>query len=398
MSYKFFMIGMWHLGCVTAGCLNHLKHQITCFDYDPMILDKLSKKELPIFEKDLSDKLFDDKVVFTNEFKGISDVDFIFITYDIEANGITHNIIDRIIKDIKPYVNQKHIVVVRSQVSVGVCDKIQKELGCDVCYFPENLRLGVAVQDFLNPNWLVFGSSSMRASSFMRVLFEELMVTKIFLTLKEAEMMKLTMNAYLATMIMFSGDISDICEKYKIDARKVIGTIKLDRRVSPSAPIMPGLGLGGGTIIRDVRTINKLNNNIVLDAVQRANDKRSNYVEQKLQLLLGNLEGKTIAIFGLTYKYGTNTLRDSISVKLIHALFKQGVRIKAFDPMVKSGVANVLFIEMEQAKDVDAIVIMNDWEGFKTFDYSTINPKILFDTTNLLPEDIPHYGIGVHYE
>ena len=185
MSYKFFIMGMWHLGCVTAGGLNYLKHKVTCFDYDPRILKKLNDKQLPIYEKELSDKLFDGNVTFTNDLKELSTVDFVCIAFDMEANNVTHNIIDKVIADIKPYINEKQIIIVRSQVSVGVCDKIQKELGCDVCYFPENLRLGVAVYDFLNPNWIVFGVSSPRVGTFMRVVLEELMVTQICLTLKE---------------------------------------------------------------------------------------------------------------------------------------------------------------------------------------------------------------------
>jgi len=394
---KIFVIGMWHLGCITAGCMNRLEFPVTCFDFDQSIIDKLSNKILPIYEKDLYEKLFGGSIKFTNSITDISDADYVFITYDIGANGIELNVIDKIIKLIRPLI-KKQIIVVRSQVTIGVCEHIQHELKCDVCYFPENLRLGTAVDNFYYPDWMVFGLSSNKIAKKIDDLFKQIQSYKVFTGLKEAEMIKISMNCYLATMISFSGEISNMCERYDINAKDVLSTLKLDQRVSKNAPILPGLGIGGGTILRDVKSFRLLGEAIVLDAVYNFNEYRKSYVEDKLKSLLGDLGGKTITFFGAAYKSGTNTLRESLTVKIIRNLLQnEGVKIKVFDPLIDSGINDVEFIKIEDAKNSDAIVIMNEWEGWKDIDYKKLKPNVIIDTKNILSESIPHYGIGVKY-
>lgn len=396
---KIFVVGMWHLGCVTSGCMNALEFPMVCFDFDKNIIDQLSNRILPIYEKGLYEHLFDGSIKFTNDISDAADADYIFITYDIGANGIELDIIDRIIKELKPYV-KKQIIVVRSQVTIGICDKIKKELNCDVCCFPENLRLGTAVDNFYYPDWMVFGLSSKKISKKIDDLFKQIQSQKVYTGLKEAEMIKMSMNCYLATMISFSGEISNICEAYDINAKEVLSTLKLDQRVSKYAPILPGLGIGGGTILRDVRSVRKLGETIVLNAVYDFNEYRKTYVEDKLKSILGDLNGKTITFFGAAYKSGTNTLRESLTVKIIRNLLQESddLKIKVFDPLISTGIDDVEFIKIEDAKNSDAIVIMNEWEGFKVVDYKKLKPKAIIDTKNILSESIPHYGVGVNYK
>jgi UDPglucose 6-dehydrogenase len=222
---------------------------------------------------------------------------------------------------------------------------------------------------------------------------------KLFTGLREAEMVKLTMNCYLATMISFSAEMSDLCEVHDIDATVVMQALKMDSRISKYAPIKPGLGFSGGTIERDVIAAKKLGSTNLLDAILSINEERKKYITKKLKTLLGDLTGKTITFFGATYKSGTDTLRDSPTIKEIKILQREnGVNIKVYDPLIKGGINGVQFLEhFNKATDSDAIVIMTDWAGWKDINYVSLNAKIILDAKGVLSDNIEHFGIGVKY-
>jgi UDPglucose 6-dehydrogenase len=397
-KYGVFVVGMWHLGCINAAGMHALGFPVTCFDFDEKVIDDLSKGQLPIYEAGLQE-LFTDDIKFTKDISQCVHSKFIFITYDIKANGILlEPLLNKLVKELKPYAHGK-ILVVRSQVTLGVCDRLKKELGCEVCCIPENLRLGTAVDNFFNPGWMVFGLSNPFLRNIMELLFSRINADKLFMGLREAEMIKLAMNCYLATMISFSGEISDICEVHDINAVEVLDALKFDKRVSVHAPIRPGLGFSGGTIERDLLSARKLGPGNLFETIYHSNKKREHYIHNRLQYLFGNeLRGKVITFFGATYKTGTNTLRDSPVVKEVYQFRNSDVVLKVFDPLVKEGIDNVQFLkDVSDAKDSDAIVIMTDWDGWKNVDYASLNPKIILDTKNILPPHIKHYGIGVKY-
>jgi UDPglucose 6-dehydrogenase len=200
-------------------------------------------------------------------------------------------------------------------------------------------------------------------------------------------------------MISFSSEISDLCETHDVDATVIMRALKMDGRVSRSAPIRPGLGFSGGTIERDVIAAKKLGRTDLLDAVLFINEARKKYITKKLKTLLGDLTGKTITFFGATYKSGTDTLRDSPTVKEIKILRKEiGVTIKVYDPLITGGINGVQFLKhIDQAADSDAIVIMTDWVGWKDIAYADLNAKVILDTKGVLSDDIEHFGIGVKY-
>jgi UDPglucose 6-dehydrogenase len=389
-----FCIGMWHLGCVTAGCMHKLGFPVTCFDFDGKVIDDLSKGVLPIYEKGLQE-LFTKEVVYTKDISDSKDHEFIFITYDINANGIRlEPLLNELVKVLKPYAKGKTIVV-RSQVTLGACDKLARELECDVCYFPENLRLGTAVENFMRPDWVVLGISDPKMQQRMLQLFSGIVSPNwLFIGLREAEMVKMAMNCYLATLISLSGEISNICEVHDVDASTVMETLKLDRRVSKYAPIMPGLGFSGGTIERDLVAMRKLGQSNILDTVYFFNKQRGFYIKKRLESILGDLKEKTITFFGATYKTGTDTLRDSPVLKEIDILKDSNIRV--YDPLVKKGIPQ-LIESVAEAKGSDAIVIMTDWDGWKKIDYDVLAPKVILDTKGTLPATIKHYEVGVKY-
>jgi len=396
---KVCVIGMWHLGCVTAGCLS-LNHEVTCFDFDKKVIDNLEKGTLPIYEPGLEDMLKNSKIKYSTNLKDcVPNADFVYIAYDTpidDDNKVKLDIIFKTIKKIKPHLNDKTIVLISSQIPVGTTDKISKELNSRVCFIPENLRLGNAIDLFLNPDFIIFGLSFDKKP--IEELFSFINCKKIFVTPKEAEMIKHTLNVYLAAMVSFSGEICDICEKKGVDATKVMAAVKADRRVSDLAPIMPGMGFSGGTLDRDVQVLRSSGYTPFLNGIDTANKHRQKYVIRKL--MAEGLLYKRVTFLGLTYKVGTSALRDSPTLRILDCLHLKDLNIKVYDPAIKKleGYDAVKVCDnLDDALDTDVIVIITDWEDFKSINYSN---KIVIDTKNMLDPksyvNITYYGVGVN--
>jgi UDPglucose 6-dehydrogenase len=381
------IIGMWHLGCVTAGCLAKYNN-IACFDFDKNVIDGLINGKMPIYEPSLQELFKSEHINYFTDLKYcIPDSDYVFITFDTPLDKDNNPILDIIFKtvrEIKPYLNKETIVVISSQLPVGTTDIISKKLECKVCYMPENLRLGDAVNCFLNPDFLVFGLS-----------FEKELITKIFsftdcpkhfLTTREAEMFKHSLNTYLAAMISLSGEISDICEYVGADANKIMSALKSDKRISRFAPIMPGTGFSGGTLERDLQTLKKYKETSLINAVFESNRRRG----WKIPYIVFSQKYNTIGILGVTYKKNTDTLRDSPCLDLVkkvkaydHENFLN-FTFFAYDPLFKGKIDGVTMCSSvkEVCENVDIVVIFNDYEEFKEVVDS--NVKFIVDVKRLL--------------
>jgi len=416
---------MWHLGTVTAGCLSQA-NKVTCFDFDEKVIGKLKNGQLPVAEPCLKD-LFDqalkkNNLSFSNSLEDtIPKSDYVYIAFDtpVDKNDeIDLRIIYDTVEKITPLLSKKALLVISSQIPVGTCKKIIKKLRKEgkqneLCYTPENLRLGDAINSFMNPERIVFGLSSTSIKKDIEKLFSQIETEKLFMSLESAEMTKHTMNAYLATLISFSGEISDICEEFEANAIDVMNALKAEKRVSPHAPIMPGLGFGGGTLARDIQILRKIGSQRkikteVLNAVYSSNINRMKYIANKLNTLLGTIDKKKIAFLGLVYKAGTNTLRRSLTLQIIDQIKDRDVIISAYDPMIKEKIEGydieVCKSPDEAVREADALVIMTDWEEFKSIDYLEItksmrekiiiDTKDILDTTKFKKSSIQYYGIG----
>jgi UDPglucose 6-dehydrogenase len=286
----------------------------------------------------------------------------------------------------------------------------------DVCYVPENLRLGEALNSFLKPDRIVIGANKDATMKKVKKLFEPIRCEKIGMSVESAEMAKHALNAYLATCISFINEISDICELSGASAVDVVKALKTDRRVSPYAPIKPGLGFSGGTLARDVQVLRKYGGmknyrTKVLDAVMQVNDERAHFVRNKLEKLFGSLKSIRVGILGLTYKPGTDTLRRSLSLEIARDLISRGAAVKAFDPRVKNRIPGLP--ELEVCRDVsdvasgsDVLVLLTEWPEFRGLRLEKIKTimrrPIFFDAKNFLePEEFKKLKfkyIGVGYE
>ena len=214
--------------------------------------------------------------------------------------------------------------------------------------------------------------------------------------LESAEMVKHALNAYLATCISYSSELSDICERVGGDMNDVVRALKSDKRVSPNAPLNPGLGFAGGTLGRDIQSLSKiakdLNYNAYLfPAVYKVNSNRLAEVLSKIQKLSPTIKNKKIGILGLTYKPGTNTLRRSSSLGLIKLLNKEGAKIKAFDPEIKDQIKGMEYVTIaanysEFFDKLDMVILMTEWPEFQYIDFEQhgklMKKKVVIDTKN----------------
>lgn len=403
-------LGLWHLGCITSACLAHRGFEVIGFDIKKSVVKDLLKGKLPIFEPNLEELVKSNlgkNLYFTSDAQlAVSEKDYVFLALDIPVNN--HDRVKLkpfyILFDfVKKYISSKTILVISSQVPVGTCRGLQDQLKklnkeIPVVYFPENLRLGQAIQTFLQPDRIVIGTDDKKVREQFLKDFDLFKCPILEMNLESAEMSKHTLNAYLATMISFSSEISDFCENIGADATEVIKAIKTDARVSPSAPLTPGIGFAGGTLGRDLQTLKIISKKIdytpkLIKAVYQVNRERLLYLVEKISNVLGSLSGKKIGLLGLTYKPNTNTLRRSQSLELANLLKKLGAEVRAIDPAINDSGTSINSVNVFQKYDyffdrLDAIVLMTWWEEFKNLQPKMFAPllkkRIIFDTRNFL--------------
>jgi UDPglucose 6-dehydrogenase len=299
------------------------------------------------------------------------------------------------------------VVIINSQVPVGTCEQLHsairarkpaREFG--LAYVPENLRLGRALERFMKPAMVVIGSKECSTLDRVEELYSALHSPIVRMDLASAEMTKHAINSYLATCVSFINEIANLCDESGADATQVATALRLDERVSPLAPLLPGgLGFAGGTLARDLRALQTLGKRVnhpthLVDAVLSVNEVQKRLVWRRLHKLYGSVNGLNLGVLGLTYKPGTSTLRRSVAIEIMRELSAAGASIKAYDPKAAleelHGEKCFYFCRQpaEVAKDSDAIIIITDWPEFKSLDYAALGiqmkHRVLIDTKNLL--------------
>jgi UDPglucose 6-dehydrogenase len=402
------IIGLWHLGCVNAVGFSELGYKVIGIDFDSSIIEKLKRGipaiSEPFLENLIKKNLSQGKLEFSADFENsLPKSKYVVISFDTkidEEDKVDLTDVFRSVDIISKICDDGTIVIVRSQVPVGTCRKISEVFknrgkNIEVVYNPENLRLGSAVSNFSSPEFIVIGSQNKNAAQEVESLYSKINCKKIHVGLETAEMLKHALNSFIATTISFANEISDVCEKVGVDATKISEIMKLDNRVGANARINPGFGFSGGTLARDIQVLRELGNENdvethILDAIMKVNKNRIAMVIQKLENEVGSLNGKKIAVLGLTYKSGTDTLRRSLPMELVDILNKQNVLVRAFDPMVKNNIGEIEIFKTpyEAAENCDAIVLLTAWPEFKDLDIQKLKEvsksNMFFDTQNFL--------------
>jgi UDPglucose 6-dehydrogenase len=335
---------------------------------------------------------------------------FAFITYDTpvdENDKVDLTQLFSTTAALAEHLDPGTVVIVNSQVPVGTCEQLHsairarnpaREFG--LAYVPENLRLGRAVERFMKPAMVTIGSKESGTLDRVEELFSALHSPVVRMDLESAEMTKHAINSYLATCISFIDEIANLCDESGADATRVAAALRMDERVSPHAPLLPGgLGFAGGTLARDLRALQALGKRVnhpthLVDAVLSVNEEQKGLVRRRLHKLYGSVKGLNLGVLGLTYKPGTSTLRRSVALEIIHELAAAGASIKAYDPKAAleelhgEDCFHVCRHPAEVAKDSDAIIIITEWPEFKSLDYAALaiqmRHRVLIDTKNLL--------------
>jgi UDPglucose 6-dehydrogenase len=410
MEYAVAIIGTGYVGLTTGACLAHLGHKVVCADVDPEKIAKLQSGIIPIVELGLAELVAEGMasgrlsfVVGSVEAAKSCDIAFLCVpTPQGEDGSADLSYVQRAAEEIAAVLPFEAIVVNKSTVPVGstkVVERALKRPDVKVVSNPEFLREGSAVQDFLKPDRVVVGSDDQAAAMKVASLYDGLSTRVIITDPASAETIKYAANAFLATKLSFINAIAAICEGVGADINDVVVGMGSDKRIGENF-LRPGPGWGGSCFPKDSRALIKIAEDAdysfdLLKGVITVNDQQLDRVADKIRTAAGgSLSGKVVAVWGLTFKAGTDDLRDSPAIAIIQRLMKFGARVQAFDPTVtdiRTGIPNDLVIASSSAEataKANVLAVLTEWDEFKWISPTTIattmNGKQIIDGRNLL--------------
>ncbi|MFW6065024.1 MAG: UDP-glucose dehydrogenase family protein [Candidatus Natronoplasma sp.] len=418
---KISIIGTGYVGLVSGVGFAKHGHEVICVDIDEDIVDSINNAIPPIYEEGLEELLENvvdsGRLSATTDLKGAvekTDITFICVgTPSREDGSIDTSAIESATEDISEALDGKddhHIVVVKSTVTPGTTDgmvkpilesngkKIGDDLGLGMN--PEFLREGVALNDFLDPDRIVIGGWDERSRETIEQVYDGFEAPKLVTDIRTAEMIKYTSNALLATKISFANEMSRICEEVGIDVYDVMDGVGLDHRIKRDF-LNAGPGFGGSCFPKDVKAIKNLGQEMgietkLLEAVLSINDEQPIHTVEMLEKKLGGLKGKKVTVLGLTFKGGTDDIRETRALPMVESLMEKGAMVTGYDPKGMDNFAELIdgisyadSIE-EALTDADACIIQNDWEEFGELeerDFNTMREKVVLDGRRMLDEE-----------
>ncbi len=434
---KLCIVGTGYVGLVTAACFAEMGNNVTCVDINPEIVKKLNEGYVHIYEPGLENMVkssrADGRLTFTTDIKeGIEGAECVFIcvgTPPLPDGSCDLSYVQSVAKDIGKYMDKDLIVVDKSTVPVGTADMVAEIISdelarrgvnyhVEVVSNPEFLKEGDAIADFMKPDRVVLGVRSPEAASIMRELYAPFARTRdkiIIMGVRSAEMTKYAANCMLATKISFINEIATICESVDADVRDVRNGIGSDSRIGYQF-IYPGVGYGGSCFPKDVKALinTALNygvNPVLLNAVEDVNSRQKKHMAEIIERYFapqGGVKGKTLAVWGLSFKANTDDMREAASIEIIRKLSQGGMKIRAFDPVAGKN-AQRIFSEdknveicnnqYEACKDADALLTVTEWNQFRNPDFDKIRENlvapIIFDGRNLYnPEQMAKRGFA----
>ena len=429
---KIGIIGSGYVGLVAAACFSEMGNEVTCIDVDIKKIDNLKKGKVPIYEPGLSQLVIDNQnkktLFFSTDIKLALEntaVVFIAVGTPMGDDGSADmqyvlNVASSIGKNLSDHI----VIVNKSTVPIGTAEKvrdvIQKELDersssvtFDVVSNPEFLKEGVAISDFMHPDRVVVGASNEESMNLMRTLYSPFTLSRdrfIAMDIRSAEMTKYAANAMLATKISFINEMANICEHVGADINQVRIGIGSDQRIGYKF-IYPGCGYGGSCFPKDVQALINISNNFgyipeLITSVEKVNDNQKNILFSKLYKYFNkNLSGLKIAIWGLSFKPGTDDMRQAPSINLIRSIIESGASVNAYDPKaidqakfyLKGLKVNYVDNKYDALDNVDALVLVTEWKEFRSPDFSLMDKKmkrkLLIDGRNQFnPEYITSKG------
>jgi UDPglucose 6-dehydrogenase len=427
------VIGTGYVGLVTGTCLAEFGMNLTCVDNDHSKIQALNNGCIPIFEPGLEDliqrNVAQGRLRFTTGLKeAVTTSLVIFITVGTPPNedgssDLRH--VDDVAREIAQYMDGYKVVVLKSTVPIGTCRRVKEIIQAhqrrpvhfDIVSNPEFQREGSAIEDFMRPDRVTIGSESEQAVAIMQDIYSALYLNEtpfVITNLETAEMIKYASNAFLATKISFINEIANLCEKVGADVHHVARAMGLDGRIGRKF-LHPGPGFGGACFPKDTRALATIAEETgeklrVVSAVIEANDRQKLRMVEKIQEMVGGVEGKTIGVLGLSFKPNTDDIRESAAIVIIEKLQELGAKVKTYDPAAmetaKSVLKGVEFCSdpYKTARDCDALVLMTEWNEFRRLDFDRLRKDLkspvfvdlrnVYDVSQMKEMGFKYCGVG----
>ncbi|MAN33954.1 MAG: UDP-glucose 6-dehydrogenase [Acidimicrobiaceae bacterium] len=419
------VVGVGYVGLTTGACLSLLGHTVVCGDVDQEKINRLRKGEISIVEKGLAEIVNEgitsgrlEFVVGATEVGERSDIVFLCVPTPEDRDGSADlSFIEAASAEIGPVLREGAIVVNKSTVPVGtttVIDEVIQRADIKVVSNPEFLREGTAVNDFLHPDRVVVGADDRGAAEKVAALYSSIETEIIITDAASAETIKYAANGFLAMKISFVNSVAAMCEAVGADVVDVVEGIGSDRRIGREF-LQPGPGWGGSCFPKDSHSLVHLAEThgygfSMMRSVIAVNDEQRERMVRKVQRAAGtnDLNGMTISVLGLTFKAGTDDLRDSPSLAIIGRLRELGATVRAYDPTTTGRLSRIQdsFLEGikvqqsvdEAMREGDVLVILTEWPEFRSLDFEQVKELLsgsaIVDTRNLLdPQSVRAAGL-----
>lgn len=430
-------IGTGYVGLVTGACMAELGHTVVCADIDKKKIAKLKRGVMPIYEMGLEDlvekNVKEGRLSFTTSVKeAVQRSEVVFNAVGTPPHPKTGeadlSYVFAVAESFGKHLNGYKVLVNKSTVPVGTADETRVRVeraargkhDFDVVSNPEFLREGAAIKDFLNPDRVVVGTASERARKIMEKIYRPLARSGrpiVFTDVRSAEIIKYASNSFLAAKISFINEIATFCEAAGGNVKEVARGMGLDERIG-SRFLYAGIGYGGSCFPKDVQALLRTGEQWktpfrILAAVEAVNRHQKMKPYRLLREELGPLKGKTVAVWGLSFKPRTDDVREAPALELIRALRKDGARVRAFDPVAMEnaraalGATGIRYAKTadEAARGADALVVATEWDEFRSAELSRLRELLkgdlivdgrnIFDRSEAEAAGFNYRGVGV---
>ncbi len=441
---KISVIGTGYVGLVTGTCFAESGNSVVCMDIDARKIGQLEAGEVPIYEPGLEELVkrntANGRLRFTTDMQqAVRESDIIFIAVGTppgEDGSADLKYVLAAARQVGKYMNGYKVVVDKSTVPVGTADKIRAAIkgrtrfSFDVVSNPEFLKEGAAIDDFMKPDRVVIGADGAKAAAMMQELYAPFVRTGkpvLLMDVRSAEMTKYASNAMLATKISFINEMANICAALGADIDQVRKGMGYDRRVGFEF-LFPGVGYGGSCFPKDVKALVQTakENGIaarMLQAVESVNERQKSVLVEMIVRHFGAkgarpgkkpakpLSGKTVAVWGLSFKPRTDDMREAPSIVVMNGLLRAGAKIRAHDPVAMTEAKKIfgnrislMETDYETLRGADALAVVTEWSEFRTPDFARMKAlmkkPVIFDGRNIYNPDelrkmgFTYYGIG----
>lgn len=431
------VVGTGYVGLVSGTCFAEMGIDVTCVDVNAEKIRRLQRGEMPIYEPGLEEMVRRNveagRLHFTTSLaECLAEAEVVFSavgTPPDEDGSADLQYVLNVAREFGRHINKYTILVTKSTVPVGTAQKVKRavqeeldkrgvQVEFDVASNPEFLKEGAAIKDFMSPDRVVVGTESERAREVLSKLYRPFLVNNFrvyFMDIPSAEMTKYAANAMLATRISFMNDIANLCDLLGANVDMVRKGIGTDSRIG-SKFLYAGCGYGGSCFPKDVKALARTAKEHgytmqVIEAVEAVNERQKTIVCDKLQSLIGDVRGKTIALWGLSFKPETDDMREAPALVVIDRLLREGAKIKVFDPIAMEECRRRIGDVVVYAKDMydavvdaDALVLLTEWKQFRMPSWAVmrramrspvlVDGRNIYDKAEVLAEGFRYSAIG----